>query len=72
MLSNDTLARGVPSYVTLEYSPGYDSENNDVHDLKGSFSIEIAKNYILTGSYGLIEMGVYDHKEALISLMYRF
>jgi tetratricopeptide (TPR) repeat protein len=71
-LSNDALARGVPSYYTIEYSVGYDSNDNDLHELKGSFNIEIAKNYILSASYGYVDIDVYQHEEALLSLMYRF
>jgi tetratricopeptide (TPR) repeat protein len=71
-LSNDTLARGVPSYYTIEYSLGYDSEDNDLHELKGSLNIEIAKNYILSASYGFVDLDEYHHEEALVSLIYRF
>ena len=71
-LSNDALARGIPSYYTLEYSLGYDSEDNDLHELKGSFNIEIAKNYILGASYGYLDMDIYQHEEVLLSLTYRF
>ena len=71
-LSNDALARGIPSYYTLEYSLGYDAEDNDLHELKGSFNIEIAKNYILSASYGFLNLDVYKHEEASVSLMYRF
>jgi len=71
-LSEDTLARGVPSYYTLEYSVGYDSDDNDLHELKGSLTIEIAKNYLLSASYGYVDVDVYQHKEALLSVMYRF
>ena len=71
-LSNDTLARGVPSYYTIEYSLGYDSEDNDLHELKGSLNIEIAKNYILRASYGFLDLDEYHHEEALLSLIYRF
>ena len=71
-LSNDALARGVPSYYTIEYSLGYDSEDNDLHELKGSLYIEIAKNYILSASYVFGDLDDYQHEEALLSLMYRF
>jgi tetratricopeptide (TPR) repeat protein len=71
-LSNDALARGVPSYYTIEYSLGYDAEDNDLHELKGSLNFEIAKNYILTASYGFLNQDVYEHKEALLSVTYRF
>jgi hypothetical protein len=71
-LSDDTLARGVPSYYTLEYSLGYDSEDNDLHELKGSFNIEISRNYILSASYGFLNLDVYKHEEAFVTLMYRF
>ncbi len=71
-LSNDALARGVPSYYTIEYSLGYDSDDNDLHGLKGSLNVEIAKKYIVSVSYGFVDMGVYQQKESLLSLMYRF
>ncbi|KPJ99686.1 MAG: hypothetical protein AMJ60_04205 [Desulfobacterales bacterium SG8_35] len=71
-LSNDALARGVPSYYTIEYSLGYDSEDHDLHKLKGSLNIEIAKNYIVSASYGYLDMDVYQEKETLFSVMYRF
>jgi len=71
-LSNDALARGIPSYYTIEYSLGYDSDDNDLHELKGSLNIEIAKSYILSASYGYLDVDVYKHKEALLSLTYRF
>ena len=71
-LSNDALARGIPSYYTFEYSLGYDAENNDVHELKGSLNIELAKRYILSASYGYIDMDVFQHKEALFSVIYRW
>ena len=70
--SHDTLARGTPSYYTLEYSVGYDAENNDVHEFKGSFNVEIAKHYTLSASYAYLDMNAYMHKEALMSVMYRF
>jgi len=71
-LSNDALARGVPSYYTIEYSLGYDSNDNDLHEFKGSLHFEIARNYILSLSYGIADLGEYQHKEALFSVMYRF
>jgi len=71
-LSNDALARGIPSYYTLEYSLGYDAQDNDLHELKGSFNIELAKRYILSASYGFLDMGVYQHEEALFSVTYRW
>ena len=71
-LSKDTLARGVPSYYTIEYSLGYDAEDNDLQEIRGSFNIEIAKSYTFTASYGYLDMDIYRHKEALLSVMYRF
>ena len=71
-LSNDALARGVPSYYTLEYSLGYDSEDHDLHELKGSINIEIAKNYILGASYGFVDLDVYKNKETFVTIMYRW
>jgi len=71
-LSNDALARGVPSYYTIEYSLGYDTLDNDLHELKGSFNIEVAKNYILSASFGFLDLDAYQHEEALLSLMYRW
>ncbi|MBW2484080.1 MAG: tetratricopeptide repeat protein, partial [Deltaproteobacteria bacterium] len=71
-LSNDALARGVPSYYTIEYSLGYDSEENDLHELKGSFNFEIARNYTVSASYGYLDLDVYQQTEAFLSLMYRF
>jgi hypothetical protein len=71
-LSNDALARGIPSYYTFEYSLGYDAENNDVHEIKGSLNIELAKRYILSASYGYIDMDVFQHEEALFSVTYRW
>jgi tetratricopeptide (TPR) repeat protein len=63
---------GIPSYYTLEYSLGYDSDDNDLHELKGSFNIEIAKNYILGASYGYLDLDVYQHHEASMTIMYRW
>jgi tetratricopeptide (TPR) repeat protein len=73
-LSDDTLARGVPSYYAIEYSFGYDAEDNDLHEFKASLNFEIAKNYVLSASYGFLnlDVDVYKHKEGLLSLMYRF
>ena len=71
-LSNDALARGIPSYYTIEYSLGYDSDDNDLHELKGSFNIEIAKNYILGASYGYVDLDVYEHHKTFVSVMYRW
>jgi lipopolysaccharide assembly outer membrane protein LptD (OstA) len=71
-LSNDALARGVPSYYTIEYSLGYDSEEHDLHELKGSFNVEIARNYTVSASYGYLDLDVYHQTEAFLSLMYRF
>ena len=71
-LSNDALARGVPSYYIIEYSLGYDSEDNDLHELKGSFNFEIAKNYTISASYGYLDLDVYQHKEIFLSVMYKF
>ncbi|MEK6198227.1 MAG: hypothetical protein N2B58_08645, partial [Desulfobacterales bacterium] len=71
-LSNDALARGIPSYYTIEYSLGYDSDDNDLHELKGSFNIEIAKNYILGVSYGYVDLDVYEHHKTFVSVMYRW
>jgi len=71
-LSNDALARGIPSYYTFEYSLGYDAEDNDVHEVKGSINIELAKRYILSASYGYIDMDVFQHEEALFSVTYRW
>ncbi|MBW2506203.1 MAG: tetratricopeptide repeat protein, partial [Deltaproteobacteria bacterium] len=71
-LSNDALARGVPSYYIIEYSLGYDSEDNDLHELKGSFNFEIAENYIISASYGYLDLDVYQGEEIFLSVMYRF
>ncbi|MFC1843374.1 tetratricopeptide repeat protein [Thermodesulfobacteriota bacterium] len=71
-LSNDALARGIPSYYTIEYSLGYDSYDNDLHELKGSFNIEIAKKYILGASYGYVDMDVFQHHETYLTIMYRW
>lgn len=71
-LSHDALARGTPSYYTLEYSLGYDSYDNDLHELKASFNIEIAENYILGGSYGYVDIDVYQYHETSLSIMYRW
>ena len=71
-LSNDALARGIPSYYTIEYSLGYDSYDNDLHELKGSFNIEVAKNYILGASYGYLDQDVYQHHEASLTIKYRW
>jgi hypothetical protein len=71
-LSNDALARGVPSYYTLEYSLGYDADDNDLHELKGSLNIELAKRYILSVSYGFVDLNVYRHEEAMFSVTYRW
>lgn len=71
-LSNDALARGIPSYYTIDYSLGYDSYDNDLHELKGSFNIEIAKKYILGASYGYVDMEVYQQHETYLTIMYRW
>ncbi len=71
-LSDDTLARGVPSYYTMLYSLGYDSDDNDLHELRASLNFEIAKNYTLSASFGYLDLDVYDQKEAFLSVMYRF
>ncbi|MEN8233241.1 MAG: hypothetical protein ABFR35_11285, partial [Thermodesulfobacteriota bacterium] len=71
-LSNDALARGIPSYYTIEYSLGYDSDDNDLHEFKGSLNFEIAKNYILGASYGYVDLDVYQHHKTFLSVMYRW
>ena len=71
-LSDDALARGVPSYYSIEYSLGYDTENNDLHELKASLNFEIAKNYTISASYGYLDLDVFQHEETSLSLMYRF
>lgn len=71
-LSNDALARGVPSYYTVEYSLGYDSDDNDLHELKGSFNFEIAENYTISASFNYYDLGVYQQEELKLSVMYRF
>ncbi len=72
LISNDALARGVPSYYTIEYTLGYDSHDNDLHELKGGLSFEITKNYIVSGSYKYVDMDVYQQEEVILSIMYRF
>ena len=71
-LSNDTLARGVPSYYTIEYSLGYDAEDHNHQEIKGGINVEIAKHYTFGASYAYLDQGVFRHKEALLSVMYRF
>ena len=71
-ISNDALARGVPSYYTLEYSLGYDSDDNDLHEVKGSISVELSKHLTLSASYGYFDLDVYNHEEANLSAMYRW
>jgi tetratricopeptide (TPR) repeat protein len=71
-LSNDALARGVPSYYIVEYSLGYDSEDNDVHELRGSLNLEIAEKYLATVSLGILDLDEYQHRQALFSVTYRF
>jgi hypothetical protein len=71
-LSGDTLARGVPSYYTIGYSLGYDSDDNDLHEFEGSLNFEVAKNYTLEASYKYIDLGVYEHHKTLLSVMYRW
>jgi hypothetical protein len=69
-ISNDTLARGVPSYYTLEYSLGYDSDDNDLHEIKGSISLELYKHFTINASYGYSDLDVYNHEEAHLSAIY--
>jgi tetratricopeptide (TPR) repeat protein len=69
-ISNDTLARGVPSYYTLEYSLGYDSDDNDLHEIKGSVSLELYKHFTINASYGYSDLDVYNHEEAHLSAIY--
>ena len=71
-LSNDALARGIPSYYTIEYSLGYDMYDHDLHELKGSLNIEILKHYTLGASYGYVNLDVYQGHEAFLTLMYRW
>jgi tetratricopeptide (TPR) repeat protein len=71
-LSNDALARGIPSFYTIEYSLGYDTYENDLHELECSFNIEIAKKYILGASYGYVDMDVYQHHKTYLTIMYRW
>ena len=71
-ISNDALARGVPSYYTLEYSLGYDSDDNDLHEIKGSISVELDKHFIINASYVYGDLDVYNHEEAHISAIYRW
>jgi tetratricopeptide (TPR) repeat protein len=71
-ISNDTLARGVPSYYTFEYSLGYDSDDNDLQEVKGSISMELFKHLTINASYGYSDLDVYNHEEARLSAMYRW
>jgi tetratricopeptide (TPR) repeat protein len=71
-LSNDALARGIPSYYTIEYSLGYDSDDNDLHELKGGINIEILKSFILGGSYAYVDLDEYQHHQTMFTLMYRW
>ena len=71
-LSNDALARGIPSYYTIEYTLGYDSDDNDLHEFKGGINFEIAKNYTLAASYGYVDLDVYQHNKIFLSVMYRW
>jgi len=71
-LSNDALARGIPSYYTIEYSLGYDRYDHDLHEFKSSLNIEILKHYTLAASYGYVDLDVYRGHETFLTLMYRW
>ena len=71
-LSNDALARGIPSYYTIEYSLGYDRYDHDLHEFKSSLNIEILKHYTLAASYEYVDLDVYRGNEAFLTLMYRW
>jgi tetratricopeptide (TPR) repeat protein len=71
-LSNDALARGVPSYYTLEYTVGYDSLDNDLQEFNGSISLELFKHLTVSATYGYSDLDVYQHEKALLTLMLRW
>jgi tetratricopeptide (TPR) repeat protein len=71
-LSNDALARGVPSYYTLEYSLGYDSDDHDLQEIKAGISVELFKHFTINATYGYSDLDVYNHEEANLSAIYRW
>jgi tetratricopeptide (TPR) repeat protein len=71
-LASDTLGRGVPKYYTVEYTWGYDANDDDLQSLSSSLFLEVTQNVILQGSAALSSLGTYQSKELLFSAAYRW
>ena len=71
-LASDTLGRGVPKYYTVEYTWGYDANDDDLQSLATSLFLEVTQNVILQGSAALSSLGTYQSKELFFSAAYRW
>jgi len=71
-LASDTLGRGVPRYYTVEYTWGYDANDDDLQALSSSLFWELTQNVILQGSATLSNLGSYQSKELFFSAAYRW
>jgi hypothetical protein len=71
-LASDTLGRGVPRYYTVEYTWGYDANDDDLQALSASLFWEMTQNIILQGSAALSNLGSYQSKKIFISAAYRW
>lgn len=71
-LSDDTLDRGIPRYYTLEYTIGYDSEDEDLQAFESGFLIELNEHLIMKASASVNTLKSYKRKDLFLSATYRW
>jgi len=71
-LSDDTLDRGIPRYYTIEYTIGYDSEDEDLQAFESSFLMELNEHFIMKASASVNTLKSFKRKDLFLSAIYRW
>ncbi|MCK5340071.1 MAG: tetratricopeptide repeat protein, partial [Desulfobulbaceae bacterium] len=71
-LSKEVLGRGAPSYYTLEYSLGHNSEGYAVQTVKGGIFLEWTPHFLLAANSEVTSSKSYRSRGVEVSLIYRW
>ncbi|RJX27302.1 MAG: hypothetical protein C4531_14065 [Desulfurivibrio sp.] len=71
-LSADTLERGTPSYYSTEFMLDYDSQGHVIQTVKGGFSLELTRNFMLESALRLVNSDEYRDRDFILSAIYRW
>lgn len=71
-LSADTLERGTPSYYSGEFMLDYDSQGHVIQTVKGSFFVELTRNFMVESAIRLVNSDEYRDRDFTLSAIYRW